>query len=344
MQRIVLFVLLTVMLVYTAHGATTRNTQQRIATLLGKSGLTETYKELLDALLEGAGVDNIVANSTECLHDVEHTYDDVGEAISHFVQRGWSWENYLDLNGALGDFTPLIRTCYNVTESSIDQARDHFGQFESFVDFANQAKNNAISHFMDWYDVYYKISEAIDKKRNKDVAFQVGRAFRLLLDFTPKMVNDNIEEFGELELPDLRPFEDFLKGFLNGTQILSSDKIKRCVNETEFMVASIEDANTQFRKGTDEGFKEGVFELADMFEHLRPLNEQCYNGIIDVEDIVKKYIKTFTSPLDIILNAARHFNQIYADALGVVQHCKNSEWKECGKDAGDVFYNIFFDH
>jgi hypothetical protein len=291
--------------------------------------------------LDGAEIDKVISNSTTCLHNIENGYDDIIEAISHFSKRGWSWENYLDMTGALGDVTGIVRVCFNVTDATITQAREHFNSFDSIVDFALQAKDNAVVHLFDWYDVYTKISEAIEKKRNKDVAFQAGRSARLFLEFTPSMHSELI--YGEaVDLPDLRPVEEFLKGFLNGTQILSSDKIQRCVNETEFMVASIEDANTQFSKGTDDGFREGIFEIADMFEHLRPLNEQCYTGFNDVRTIIQKYIKTFKSPLDIVLNAARHFNEIYGDILGSVQHFHNEEWRSMGKDVGDIVFSVFF--
>lgn len=305
--------------------------------------LSTTYKELFDSFMDGTNIENFVKNSTACVHNTESGYEDMSEAIGHFAYRGWTWENYLGLNEALGDFTPIIRVCYDVSIDSVHDVRDHFGQFDDFVDFAKQAKDNFVVHLFDWYDVYDKINTAMKAGRSKDIAFQVGRAITLFLNFTPQM-RAQVHEATPVELPDLKPYQDFLEGFLNGTKVLSSDKIKNCVNETKFMVQSVTDANTQFGKKTDEGYREGVFELADMFEHLKPLNQECYEGVVDVEDIIKKYIKTFKSPLDIVFNALKHFNDLYKDGISFLQHFKNSEWKEAGKDAGDVFYNVFFDH
>jgi len=341
MNKILALALLAVLMLCSVQAIPSKFLQKRQSGLSGKIDLTETAKELIDAFLDGAEVDKMISNSTTCLHNIEHGYDDILEAISHFTKRGWSWENYLDMTGALGDVTGIVRVCFNVTDETITQAREHFTRFDSFVDFAMQAKDNVVVHLFDWYDVYTKLSEAIEKGRDKDVAFQVGRSSRLFLEFTPNMPSELIHG-GAVDLPDLRPLEEFLNGFLNGTQILSSDKIQRCVNETEFMVASIEDANAQFNKGTDDGFREGIFEIADMFEHLRPLNEQCYTGINDVRAILEKYIKTFKSPLDIALNAARHFTEIYADVLGSIQHFHNEEWRLMGKDVGDIVFSVFF--
>jgi hypothetical protein len=343
MNKIFALLVVAILLVCTTSATLNSVLKDRIASFNKGNLGADSWKDLFDSFLDGADVDKLVTNSTTCVHNTEHGYDDISEAIGHFIQRGWSWENYLDLNGALGNLTPIIRVCYNVTTDSYEDINDHFSKFTSFVDFVMQAKDNAFIHIFDWYDVYAKINDAISRGRNKDLAFQVGRSLNLFLNFKPRghayLMHPDVGE-----LPDLRPLEDWLKGFLNGTQILSSDKIKRCVNETDFMVTSIEDANRQFGLHTEDSFREGVFEIADMFAHLKPLNEQCYGGITDVESIIQKYIKSFTSPIDILINAARHFNEIYSDALGAIQHYNHSEWKECGKDCGDVFYNVFVTH
>lgn len=302
----------------------------------------DTWKDILFAFLDGADVDVLVANSTLCISNSINMVNNIEEAVLHIVTRGWDWDNWLDFTSSVGTITPFVRTCYDVTYSSIHLGTDYVDSFSSFIDFANQAKNNAMMHIFDWYDVMAKVNDAIAKKKNKDLAFQIGRAITLLLVFPPKSTDVYASEYTELALPDLRPYEDFLKGFINGTQVFGSKSVKSCVNETEFMVKSIEDAQVQFNKKTDEGTRMGVFELADMFEHFRPLNEQCYNGVADVQAIIKKYINTFTSLIDIAINAARHFNQIYGDILGCYQNWRNKKYYEAGKNAGDVFYNVFF--
>jgi hypothetical protein len=320
-----------------------RNNMKGGVRLESDSPNKDTWKDLVDAFLDGAEVDEYVANSTECVHDTEDTYEDMNEAIGHFIKRGWSWENWLDLNGALGSFTPFVRTCYDVGVGGKEDTMDYINSFDSLVDFAMQAKDNVVVHVFDWYDVIAKFNDAFSRGRNKDVAYQVGRALNLFLIFKPRSAPVQLQA-GEVTIPDFRWAEEFLKGFLNGTKVLSSDRVKHCVNETEFMVESIEDANAQFKKKTEESYREGVFELADMFEHLKPLNEECYYGVADVEATVKKYIKTFKSPIDIAINAARHFNELYSDGLALIQHFKNDEWYSAGYDSGDILYNIFFDH
>lgn len=342
MNKIILLVLAVAMMAWTTEAASGFMTNSKIGSLLAKNGLSETYRELIDAFLDGANVDDLIKNSTACLHFLENGYDDLWEAGNHLWVRGWTWENHLDLMKAFGDFTPIVRVCFNVTDDSARNIREHFGKFDGFLDFTMQAKDNAIKHIFDWYDIYAKINDAMTRQRSKDVAFQIGRAVRLLLDFPARMTEGELYQLAEL--PDFRELQDFLKGFLNGTRLLSSDRIRNCVNETEFMVRSLEDANAQFGKGTDAGFREGLFELADMFAHLKPIHVECQAGWVDVYNVVMKYWKTFSSPLDILFNAMRHFNQLYQGFLAAFQHYYNDDWKSLGRDFGDIFYNVFFDH
>jgi hypothetical protein len=298
------------------------------------------FTDYFDSFLEGIGADDLVKNSTDCVHNIERGWADMSEAISHIYVRGMTWENWIDLQGALGDLTPIIRTCYNVTEESVDGIKRHYGGFGGFVDFIKKTAENAGKHVFDWYDVYAKINEAVTRGRPKEIAYQIGRSVRLLLDFPVTAPVQQTTQ--EVSLPDLRPLEDFMKGFLNGTKLLDSDNIKKCINETEFMVQSIEDAQAQFNKKTPEGFKNGIMELADMFAHLKPLNEECVGSYADIKSIIAKYIKTFSSPLDIALNAAKHFKEIYSDVLSGIQDFNSARYKDAGRDMGDIFYNIFF--
>lgn len=348
-MRVTLISVLLLVCAFSAHAVSRdyiRNQMMKGLRMESDSFGSDTWKDILDSFLDGAAVDNFVDNSTDCVHDFEYSYTDMSEAVSHLYSRGWSWENYLDLNEALGSFTPLIKTCYDVSFDSYSDVITHFSKFDSFATFATQAKDNVVVHVFDWYDVVAKINEAVSSSSSKDIAYQVGRSITLFLNFEAKMPSptkttqgvNNLGDFDDL----LRYAEEFMVGFLNGTQVLSSDSVTNCINETEFMVASVEDAYTQFEKSSTEGTREGVFELADMFEHLKPLNEDCYSAYGDIETIVQKYIATFSSPLDIALNAAKHFNELYVDVISLIQHYKNNEWKSTGQDMGDIFYNIFF--
>jgi len=345
MKNIILISLLVMLIACTVSATTTniiRKNMNGDIRLESDSVEAASWKDILYAFLDGADVDKIVANSTKCVKNTDYSYDQLYEGIMHIVTRGWDWDNYLDLLSSVATVTPVVRTCYNVTVSTVKDSKGYINRFTSFTDFVAQARDNALRHIFDWYDVAAKINDAIVRSDQKTLAFQIGRAINLLLYFPPKLnyiVNSSLQ-LGEI--PDFRWLEDFMKGFINGTKLLSSQNIKTCINETEFIVKSIEDANDQFGKQTDDGYREGVFELADVLEHLRPVNDGCYKGGIDIQTIIQKYIKTFKSPLDIVINAARHFNQIYSDVLGCYQNIHNEKWEEAGKNAGDIFYNIFF--
>jgi hypothetical protein len=339
-----LFVVLMVLVAQAAMPGAVKSRFGGKPTLASDKTLTSTWRELIDAFLDGSDINKIVSkNSTTCAHDFEDSWDDINEAVDHFIVRGWSWENWVDLNGAVGTFAPLIRVCYDVTFISKQDLDYYIGSFDSLVDFAVQAKDNVLRHIFDWYDVITKLNDAYAKQKDKDVAYQVGRALNLFFYFVPKMPAQN-QILTVRDIPSFRWLEEIFKGFINGTQVLSSKNVKNCINNTEFLVKSIEDANVQFRKQTDAGFREGVFELADIFSVLKPLNVDCYVGYGDVQAVIQKYIKTFTSPLDIAFNAAKHFNQLYVAGIDLVQKYYNSEWYQLGYDAGQIFFYIFFDH
>jgi len=297
-----------------------------------------TWQELFDSFMEGAQFDDIIGNTTDCVHYIERGYADVSEAVNHFVVRGWSWENYLDLMSSFADFTPISRTCYDVVGETHTRLVDHFSRFDGFVDFMIQVFENAKLHFFDWYNIYSKITDAMSRNRPKEVAFQVGTGVVLLFNFTPKGQLTHLH--GEVSIPNFDWAVDFFRGFLNGTRILSSDNIKQCLNETDFVVDSITDANTEFRKGTDEGRRNGIFELTDIFEHLRPWQERCVNGGFDLKKIILSYINTFDSPMDIVYNAIRHMSEISISFVSALQNFKNSNWEALGKNLGDIFYYV----
>jgi hypothetical protein len=298
-----------------------------------------TWQELFDSFMEGAQFDDLIDNTTDCVHKVERGYADMSEAVNHFAVRGWSWENYLDFLGAIGDFSPITRSCYDVVGEIVLDVKDHFSRFSSFIDYFTQLFANAKLHFFDWYKIYTEITNAISRNRPKEVAFQVGFATVLLFSFTP--TSEITQTYTEVNIPNLEWLADLMEGFLNGTRILSSDNIKQCLNETDFAVDSITDANREFAKGTDEGFRNGIIELTDIFEHLLPWQTDCYDGVADIKKIILQYYNSFESPIDILYNAVRHMSEISIDFVSALQNFKNSKWEALGKNIGDIFYNIF---
>ena len=194
--------------------------------LISDAELSITWYEIFDGFLDGAQVDTYVKNTTKCVKELERGNDDMNKVAYNVYWYGWKWEYYLDFNGALGDLTPIIRTCYDVVDNSTASAKAHFSRFKDFVDFANQAKDNVGRNIFSWYEIYTRITEAIARPSPREVAYQVGKALKLFFDFIPRSSNDNLTKMS-VSLPDFRPFEDFAIGFLNGTRVISSPAIKK---------------------------------------------------------------------------------------------------------------------
>ncbi len=312
----------------------------RLVGLEHRTQVGATPQELIDSFVDGFGLDNMVENSTACIHKSEKGAGDISEAINHLIYRGWTWENYIDLLASLGHVTPVTRTCFDVSLTARAKLTQFFGSFDSFVDFANQLKNGIIVNAWEWYPISSAIVSAIQNNRPTEIAFQAGKAVKLLFNFNPVLKSQKTE--AEITaLPDLRPIEDFLTAFLEGSRVFDSDNIKNCMNETEFLVKSVEDANREFSKRTDSGFRNGIFEVADVFERLKPLNVWCYDGVNDVTRIILNMYNTFNSPIDIVINATRHATQLSASALGLWQGFRNGNWKTVGRESGTIFYYVF---
>mmetsp|Transcript_37558 Transcript_37558/g.37112 ORF Transcript_37558/g.37112 Transcript_37558/m.37112 type:complete len:339 (-) Transcript_37558:72-1088(-) len=299
-----------------------------------------TVQELIDSFLDGFDVNSLVKNSTECIHKTEKGTVDVSEAINHIITRGWTWENYVDLLGSMGNVTPVTRTCFDVVVGAREQITNFFGEFDGFIDFANQVKDAAIANAWEWYTVSSAIVSAIQNNRPKEVAFQAGKALALLFKFNPKLSAEELEAI-RVSIPSLKPLEEFVRGFVEGSTVFDSEHIKTCMAESQFIVASVEDANREFSRGTDEGFRNGVFEIADIFEKLKPINVGCFNGFNDVVRIVTNMYNTFNSPIDIVINAARNGVNISTAALGLYQGFRNGNWNVVGRESGRIFFYIF---
>lgn len=340
MNKILIVLLLVVMSAWTAQGASSLLARHKASSLQTSNAIE--WRVLIDGFLEGVGAERLVANSTDCVHNIEFAGDDMIAAVEHFVRRGWTWENYLEFNGALGSFTPVIRVCYDVSLESWATSISHFSRFDGIIDFANQAAQNAATNVFKWYDVGTAIMTAIQTGRQRDLALHIGEALDLLVNFPPRMSASKATP-STVALPDLRPIEEFVRGFLNGTQIFASKRITNCINSTDFVVQSVEDANNQFNKHTEEGFRQGIFELADILEVLRPLNEECAYAVTDIQNILARYIKIFDSPIDIAFNAAKHFNQIFASGSSFLHNWTRARWEDAGMDLGEIFFYIFFD-
>lgn len=341
MKNLILITLAIILLSTVSQVDAKRGNLSLSKTKIMNVGKQPTWQELFDNFMEGLAIDEMIDNSTNCVHYVEAGYQDISEAINHFVTRGWTFENYLDFLGSLSHATPITRTCFDVVVEGRATFAEYIAEFDGFIDFANQAAQSIITNPFPWIKIGTDIFNAITSKRPKEVAFNIGVAIRTFFAFAPKMYTEINAARRALGLPDLRPIEDFMRGFLEGSQVFSSDNISNCLNYTEFVVKSVEDANREFGKGGESGFRNGVFEIADVAEVLRPLNEACINGGFDIKSAFLNIYKTFGSPIDIVLNAARHMNQISFAAIGAWQDFRNGNWHSLGKELGQIFYFVF---
>ncbi|CAI2373094.1 unnamed protein product [Moneuplotes crassus] len=302
---------------------------------------------LLDHFMKGMKINELASNTTECVHYSEDAYFHLKSSIQNMTEGNWNVSTHLYFLSSLGNLTPMIKTCYNTTKNGTAEFFEHFNGFHNFTDFMNQTATHVMEHYWDWYKITSSLMFALEGNRTDEVAYQLGAATRLIIDVTPRSAKLDILRSSQpsnsfnLKLPDLRPYERFFSGFINGSHIFNSTNITHCVNETKFMADAFENATYGLSNKTTDGYEHALFDIADVLEHLAPHTEACYGGLIDIMDILNRYNQTIYSPTQLGITAFRNSPALYADAVSAYESYHSSNYTAMGWRIGDFFFNLF---
>lgn len=301
---------------------------------------------LLDHFMEGMKINELAANTTECVHYTEVGYDHLRSAVENMTHNGWNVSTHLNFLTSLGNLAPMIKTCYNTTKNGTAEFFDHLNGFHNLTDFLNQTSTHVMEHYWDWYKITSSLMFALEGNRTDEAAYQLGAATRLIIDVTPRSskrstLQGSASSGFSFQLPNLRPYENFLSGFINGSHVLNSTNITHCLNETGFLAGALENATYGLGNQTLEGFEHALFDIADVLEHLGPQGLSCYGGVIDAVDILNRYNQTLYSPTQIGITALRNSPALYADVMGAYAGYNSSNYTTMGYSFGDMFFNLF---
>ncbi|CAI2373367.1 unnamed protein product [Moneuplotes crassus] len=302
---------------------------------------------LLDRFMDGMKINELASNTTECVHYSELAYSNLKSSLTNFATIGWDVERHMDFLLSLGNLAPMIKTCYNTTKNGTVEFFEYINDIHNFTEFTDQLLIGVIRRSWDWYKITSSLIFAMDVNRIDEIAYQLGVATRLLIDEAPTLKkldtlrNSQSSSPFSLKLPDLRPYERFLSGFINGSHIFNSTNITHCVNETKFMADAFEHANFGISSQTTDGYEHALFDIADVLEHLAPHTEACYGGLIDIMDILNRYNQTIFSPTQLAITAFRNSPALYADAVSAYDNYHSSNYTAMGWRIGDFLFNVF---
>ena len=296
-----------------------------------------TFEDLIDAFIEGAQLDFKIEHTSDCFHELERGTIEILSAIDYIYVYGLSVDRYFDFLDSLAYVAPMTQTCYAVTEDSAEDIFDYFSQFDNFNDFYRQAIYNMENHIYDWIILSADMNKAWEDQDPVAVFYIAGKAWDLFFNFVPS------RSFDRFTLSSTFSAQvEFIEGFLDGTKVLDSKNMGKCIDEANFVTDSLAEARNEFAKGKKAHFKNGVFLVSEIFPRLRVYHESCLLGLVDTIELAHHYIDKITSIIDIFLNVVVHYMDIISNFWGFIAYTRNDEWFNSGQALGNLLYYILF--
>jgi len=225
-----------------------------------------------------------------------------------------------------------------VTEDSEEDIFQYFSQFNSINDFFYQSLKNAlVVRMYDWINLIADLERAIENEDWLTVFYILGNGWDLFFNFVPSRSFDRFTISSTFSSQ-----VEFIEGFLNGTKVLDSENMGKCIDEANFITDSLAEARKEFAKGKKDHFKNGVFLVSGISPRLILLHGYCYFGFVDTIELAHHYIDKITSPIDIVLNVVVHYMDIITNFWGFIAYTRNDEWFESGQALGSLLYYILF--
>jgi len=180
----------------------------------------------------------------------------------------------------------------------------------------------------DWINLIADLERAAENDDALTVFYKLGNGWDLFFNFVPSRTDrftlSSIFS-SEFELTK------FVEGFLNGTKVLDSKNMGKCIDEANFVADSFAEARKEFAIGKKAHFKNGVFLISGTFPRRRVYHESCWLGFVDTIELAHHYIDKITSIIDIVLNVALHYMDIITNFWGFIAYSRKDEWFESGQ-------------
>lgn len=296
--------------------------------------------------LKGAGVIPSVANATDCIDSTRDLAKTMNSSVQNIISKGFNIDSYLAATEAIGSAQPAIKTCYDSGFDGYKQAADHLSHFSSTKSFFTKMGLKTAYSFFDWYSLYYSFNGAIAKKNSTMISFFAGQFVHTLLDFDETLNGTMSLKSSQngLEVGFVDFTYDLVYSFLDGALILESTLIENCESNATVFINNFDYALSEFKKHTEEGTKNGVYAIADIFGGFHDVNTICLGGVNAGWSKVQEYLKITAHPLEIIYNIVWNYRRVYKHLLQAIECVFVMDAKCIGFEGGSLVYQVFAKH
>lgn len=305
----------------------------------------DTY---ITMFLKGAGVPQIIANTTNCTDSTRDLAKGLDASITNMINNGFSLDSYLQTTLAIGVAQPTIKKCFGPSFESYKKTADHLSEFRDAKQFFTKMGLKVLYSFFDWYQLYYGFNDAIAKKNMTMISYYSGQFTNALLSFDNKL-NGTWSDNGMLAAePMVQGFfssiYDLIYNFLDGSMILTQQQIGLCTNNVTDFFHNYDYAIEQFKLHTDAGTQNGVYAIADNFGIFHSVNDVCINSFKTAVQKVQDYLVIKKAPIEIIFNVVWNYRKVFKHMTSAIECSFSMDAKCIGYNTGGLIYQIFAKH
>ena len=140
----------------------------------------------------------------------------------------------------------------------------------------------------------------------------------------------------------------FLEGLAEGMLNEYAVHLDACIDDATHIIEIVEEAFKLLGSGEDKSLLKRIMEafqaLGAAFKYVPDLVAECGQAGKDISATISKVILLFSNPTALVLDIAKnvfwHGIQISGDLWHAVIHFQNKNYKEAGRDIGDIIYQL----
>jgi len=316
------------------------------AAILTDGDIYDDYDNYIKAFMKGAKINTTIKNSTDCVDATRDLAKNFTSSINNAISKGLNLDTYLGLTVSLGVAQPMLKLCFNSSLDTYKLTAQHLSQFsDAEVFFEKMGLQVSYSYFA-WYRIYYAMEAAIQKKNITQISFLSGQLAYTLFDFDSSLNGTlifNRDSLVSAPLPNsfLSFIYDLVFNFLDGANVLQSDKIKSCQNNVTNFRDNFDYAISEFKKKTEAGLYNGVYTIADLLGSFNSVNTICIGGVQAIWTSIQSYFIIWTAPLEIFFNVVWNYRKVYKYMNDGIQCTFSLDAKCIGYNYGKLVYQIF---
>ena len=296
-----------------------------------------TIESLIQNFLQGSKLNTIISESEDCVNANVYLLGNVSNAFHEYAKKP-SVNNFFGITQAFGNFTPAVKFCFGSSVEASEAIFTHLKQFGTIKKFFSALIVNVENELLIFGIQVNNLKNLLFAGDYNKFSFAWGEFLNKLVDFQPMMRQS-------LSSPQVGDFavnaQDFFDGVVEGTVIFKTDNILQCFNQTRWYTESFELALKNFEKGTEQGFKDGWFAIADSFSHIYPVAFNCWKG---EEDFFIQFYKhtDLRNPLEALFRFTRNFEFIYKGIIPAFKLLDQAKYMESGNMFGEIIFRAFF--